>query len=245
MALTRRRIVLLAIAIVLLPWLLSEATYGCLLATLPGRPEKTNASLPTLTASALWASVEDGAPTLERASLWEYVAKSRGPKGRTATSMVAARYIADSRLQESWLHSKWGGSLRWNATMAALMVWISRHWTAEEVIASWANGAYFGDDRHGIEAASAYYFGRSSAALAPEEAALLAAVSRSPHAFDPACHADATKRARDAVLDRMHAAGLLDSTAASRAKEQPVSVRPVCVTTQASSERGRGIALPE
>ena len=59
-------------------------------------------------------------------------------------------------------------------------VWIELLWPKQRILEVYLNSAQFGRGIWGVEAASRAYFGKGAARLAPDEAALLAAVLPSP-----------------------------------------------------------------
>ena len=84
--------------------------------------------------------------------------------------------------------------------------------------------APFGGNLEGVRAASLAYFGKEPAHLTPAEAALLVAIPRSPERLRPDRHPEAARRARDAVLRRMAAAGVILRTTLAEAAAEPVPI---------------------
>ena len=82
--------------------------------------------------------------------------------------------------------------------------------------------APFGGNLEGVRAASLAYFGREPSRLTPAEAALLVALPRAPERLRPDRHPQAARRARDSVLDRMLAAGVITKPAYDEARAEPV-----------------------
>jgi membrane peptidoglycan carboxypeptidase len=74
----------------------------------------------------------------------------------------------------------------------------------------------------GARQAACAYFGRELASLSAAQAAELAGVVQAPSAYDPRYGPDRARARRDAVLDRMVAAGYLDRAGAAAAKAEPV-----------------------
>jgi penicillin-binding protein 1B len=90
------------------------------------------------------------------------------------------------------------------------------------------NRVYLGDDRVGLADACRHYFNKPLPNLAPQELALLAALMRSPNALHPACHPERALAARNAMLERMEEAGLLDAEAVQAAMARPLHVVVGC-----------------
>jgi penicillin-binding protein 1C len=82
--------------------------------------------------------------------------------------------------------------------------------------------APFGGNLEGVRAASLAYFGKEPSHLSPGEAAMLVALPRSPEQLRPDRHAEAARRARDAVLERMQTAGIISETLLAEARAEPV-----------------------
>ena len=82
--------------------------------------------------------------------------------------------------------------------------------------------APFGGNLEGVRAASLAYFGKEPLKLTLAEAALLVALPQSPEARRPDRSPAAARAARDRVLDRVAARGLISADDAAGAKREPV-----------------------
>jgi penicillin-binding protein 1C len=102
---------------------------------------------------------------------------------------------------------------------------LERRLTKDQILALYLTLAPYGGSLEGVRAASWAYFGREPERLAPEEIALLIALPQSPEARRPDRRPDAAVAARNRVLDRMVAAGLLDPARAGEAKAAPAPAR--------------------
>jgi penicillin-binding protein 1C len=85
--------------------------------------------------------------------------------------------------------------------------------------------APYGGPVEGLRAASLAYFGRDPARLSFAEAALLVALPQAPEARRPDRFPMAARRARDRVLDRVAAQGIITPAEAKAAKAEPVPQR--------------------
>ena len=84
---------------------------------------------------------------------------------------------------------------------------LEERYSKQRILQEYLNTVYFGEGYYGVEAASRGYFGKSAADLDLADAALLAALVRSPSVDSPgASHARATKR-RNLVLALMRSQG--------------------------------------
>ena len=82
--------------------------------------------------------------------------------------------------------------------------------------------APFGGNLEGARAASLAYFGKEPRKLTIGEAALLVALPQSPESRRPDRAPKAARAARDRVLDRVAARGVISADAAAAAKREPV-----------------------
>ena len=99
---------------------------------------------------------------------------------------------------------------------------IERALTKDEVLTLYVSLAPYGGNLEGIRAASLAYFGKEPKRLTLGEAALLVALPQSPEARRPDRSAEAARRARDRVLDRIASVGIVEAAEIARAKAEPV-----------------------
>jgi penicillin-binding protein 1C len=99
---------------------------------------------------------------------------------------------------------------------------LERVLTKDEVLALYLSLAPYGGNLEGIRAASLAYFGKEPRRLTLGESALLVALPQSPEARRPDRSAEAARRARDRVLDRVARSGLFAETEIVQAKAEPV-----------------------
>lgn len=105
-----------------------------------------------------------------------------------------------------------------------LAIELERRFTKEEILETYLNEIYFGAGAYGVEAAAQTYFGKSIRDVTLAEAALLAALPRSPYYYDPFRYPDRALARRNFVLDRMVEEGYISPRAAAEAKAQPLGV---------------------
>jgi penicillin-binding protein 1A len=106
-----------------------------------------------------------------------------------------------------------------------LAIWLESHFSKEEILQLYVNRVYFGGGAVGIEKAAQTFFGKSARDVTLSEAAILAAVLKAPSNYNPMTHPDAANaRARD-VLSDMVDEGFITKAEASRAIDQPASVK--------------------
>ena len=105
-----------------------------------------------------------------------------------------------------------------------MAVALERVATKQEILAGYLNLAFFGHQINGVEAAANFYFGIPAAQLDIPQAALLAAMLKSPNDYrpdDPA-NLDRAKGRRDYVIDNMLKEGYITDAQASDAKDSPI-----------------------
>nr|QKW93735.1 multimodular transpeptidase-transglycosylase [Vitiosangium cumulatum] len=224
-----RRLWRWGLAVLLLPPLLLlgsvEALYRYALSRVGELPRAPRPRTDFAT-QAIWASMEDGPLRLEPRWPWTLIADfvhlyrnprdRQQPAGSHLSSFVALRWLASRPEQER------APMLNWHLHGLALSIWISRHWTAEELMTAGAESARYGRDLIGLDAAARRYFGKEPARLALHEAALLGAVAQSPARSDPVCRPERAFRRRDFVLSRLRAREWISEAQLEEARKQPL-----------------------
>lgn len=172
----------------------------------------------------LWAVEERGPLQLEPLWPWRFVnnfieAARHGGRGRRSAgqhlaSMVAGRWLASRPRGERALHS--------SLHRLVLSIWISRHWTAEELLTAYAEGASCGKGLMGLDAASRRYFDKEPEQLALHEVALLAGLPQAPSRYDPLRRPEAALKRREYVLSRLVDLGWISETQREEARIQPL-----------------------
>ena len=84
-----------------------------------------------------------------------------------------------------------------------LSIQIERYFTKSQIFTMYANQVDLGHGNFGFEAAAQFYFGKRLNELTLAQAATLAAIPRSPTAYSPITHPEASRRRRDQVLRAM------------------------------------------
>nr|WP_240539877.1 penicillin-binding protein 1C [Salinarimonas soli] len=101
-------------------------------------------------------------------------------------------------------------------------VQLERRFSKTEILDLYLALAPYGGNLEGVRAASLAYFGREPKRLSNGEAALLVGLPQAPEARRPDRFAAAARRARDRVLDRAMARGLITPADAEAARAEPV-----------------------
>lgn len=131
--------------------------------------------------------------------------------GSTLTMQVA-------RLLEEGTTGQVGGKLRQMRVALAL----ERRLSKDQILQLYLHLAPFGGNLEGVRAASISYFGKEPKRLTPAEAALLVAIPQSPETRRPDRAADRAEAARNRVLARAVAEGVIDADEAKAALREEV-----------------------
>lgn len=100
-------------------------------------------------------------------------------------------------------------------------------WAAskDEILESYLNRIYYGNQCYGIEAAAHFYFGRSSHQLSLAQSAFLAILPRAPEGFLPFQEPEEVQKFQRLLLDRMLAEGRISQDDYQRACQEPLEFR--------------------
>ncbi|MGH2751327.1 MAG: transglycosylase domain-containing protein [Actinomycetota bacterium] len=105
-----------------------------------------------------------------------------------------------------------------------LAIEVERRYTKKEILERYLNTVYFGEGAYGLRAAAETFFGRSVGQIDVAQAALLAAMIKSPALYDPRQHPKVARQRRNYVLDRMAELGHLRPRVAGRLKRAGLGV---------------------
>ncbi len=99
---------------------------------------------------------------------------------------------------------------------------LERRWSKRDILGFYLSLAPYGGNLEGIRAACLAWFGKEPKRLSTAEAALLVALPQSPETRRSDRFPEAARRARDRVIDRAEAAGVLAADDAARARREAV-----------------------
>lgn len=111
-------------------------------------------------------------------------AGSQEPRSRWQATVATV-----SRVRPPPSEASAGGARR-HLTQMADAIYVSRHWSREQVLSARANAAYYGRDAHGLEAAARAWFGLPLTQLRPAEVTALWTLQWAPSSVDPFCQRD-------------------------------------------------------
>lgn len=144
---------------------------------------------------------------------WQLATNGEIVSGGSTLSMQVARLIEPRKHRT--LHAKFSEIMRAIQIEACL--------SKQEILELYLTLAPFGGNLEGVRAASLAYFGKEPLRLTTGEAALLVALPQSPEIRRPDRAVDVAVRARNRVIDRMLASGVITVAEANRAREEQVS----------------------
>jgi penicillin-binding protein 1A len=101
---------------------------------------------------------------------------------------------------------------------------IEQRYTKDEILELYLNHIYFGAGAYGIEAASRSYFGKPARRLTLQEAAVLAALPKSPTLYNPRRFAERARQRRDLVLVLMAQQGRITGAESESARAARLGV---------------------
>lgn len=105
----------------------------------------------------------------------------------------------------------------------AMALEIERFYTKRQILEMYMNYVFLGAGSYGFEAGARTYFGKTLKDLNLEEAALLAAIPKSPE-YSPTRNMEKAKERRDIVLDQMAKYGKISQSEADAAKAKPIKL---------------------
>jgi penicillin-binding protein 1A len=133
-------------------------------------------------------------------------------------STITQQYVKNTFFKEA------PKTLERKARELRLAIEVERRYSKKEILERYLNTVYFGQGAYGLKTAVEAFFDHEMDRLRVHEAALLAAVIKSPTMYDPHERPELAKQRRDYVLDRMAELGHIDIPRARRAKRKPLGV---------------------
>ena len=141
-------------------------------------------------------------------------------KNFTTGDLQGASTITQQLAKNLFLYKDKTYSRKVNEWAVALQ--IERLYTKDQILEMYMNYVFLGAGAYGFEAGSRTYFGKSLKDLDLEEAALLAAIPKSPSEYSPTRSLERAKARRDVVLDQMARYEYITEAQANEAKAKPI-----------------------
>jgi penicillin-binding protein 1C len=119
---------------------------------------------------------------------------------------------------------------------------VDQRYSKDQILETYLNRVYYGNQSYGVEAAAQGYFGKSAREVTLPEAALMAGLVQAPSRYDPtrrdvARTADglpvAAKERQVYVLEQMSRHGLINQDQARQAYDERLTIRPRAVDLKA------------
>lgn len=142
-------------------------------------------------------------------------------KNITTGKMEGASTITQQLAKNLFLYKDQTVTRKVNEWAVALQ--IERLYTKRQILEMYMNYVFLGAGSYGFEAGARTYFGKSLKDLNLEEAALLAAIPKSPE-YSPTRNIEKAKERRDIVLDQMAKYGKITQADANAAKAKPIKL---------------------
>jgi penicillin-binding protein 1A len=142
-------------------------------------------------------------------------------KNFTTGKVEGASTITQQLAKNLFLYKEQTYSRKVNEWAVALQ--IERLYTKDQILEMYMNYVFLGAGAYGFEAGARTYFGKSLKDLSLEEAALLAAIPKSPE-YSPTRSMEKAKVRRDIVLDQMAKYEYISQAEADAAKEKPIKL---------------------
>jgi hypothetical protein len=202
-----------------------EVTYRAGLRGVPAFPEPPAARLTPVVEHQVWAYLDgDTIQQMQPIYPWHillWVARAAVGRPSQHPGFNISGTVASEHLQ-SLGQTKRGFTS--DVRGIALIVWVSRHFSAPDAASYWAARAKGARGTIGLDEASRVLFGQPAAALSLPQFALVIAVSWKPDVNDPWCHPARAIEARNRALLHFVQAGAISAEEQQRAAKEPLAV---------------------
>ncbi|MEN9753512.1 MAG: hypothetical protein RL670_1203, partial [Actinomycetota bacterium] len=167
--------------------------------------------------------------SLFRATLTNVLQGGGGPGGSTITMQYVKNSLVEAAVlsgNKQAISDATAVTIDRKLREMRLAIALEKVQSKQDILAGYLNLSFFGNQINGIEAASNYYYGIHAKDLSIEQAAMLAAMLKSPNDYKPDDKANLgrAKDRRDYVIQNMYEAGYISGDEASRAKGTPIEV---------------------
>ena len=107
---------------------------------------------------------------------------------------------------------------------AILALDLEKHYSKDDILETYLNVIYFGNNNYGIEEASQNYFGHSASSLSIEESAALAGMIKSPTLYSPINNVKNCEKRRNIVLKQMKKLNYINEDEYKEAVKKEITV---------------------
>jgi penicillin-binding protein 1A len=109
---------------------------------------------------------------------------------------------------------------------AIVAVKLETFYSKDELLLTYLNRVYLGEDTYGFEDAARQYFGKSAKDLSLSESATLVGILPAPNAFNPCANSRKALERRNLVLERTLGLGWVTPEEARQARRSRIDIRP-------------------
>ena len=182
----------------------------------PGPPVPSNFSRPLIATEDKRFYAEPGVDVLAVGRVaWSKVSNGSDQGGATLEQQLAKMLYTPTETGPTAELKQVTLAIKLNAT-----------YSKAQILALYAEVAYYGHGYYGLEQASCGYFGRSAADLTVPQGAMLAGVVNAPSLDDPIADPVSARQRLEHVIARMVAVGDLTSSQATTALAAPLAIVP-------------------
>lgn len=204
----------------------------------------------TLLPSSLPIASKRAIPDLLMRTLWAYDFRGEGePELRFMFPFLVSIFIQGAQPRQNFtagvvrFYGKRERHLDHVLHQAALATWVSRNWSADDAMNTYASHLWMGSETYGVEAGASFLFGKDVSELTIAETALLVGTSRSPRRLSALCHPERAIAARSEVLERMRTVRLIDDAQLAAAAATPLGARGSCQDSEATASPNERMQL--
>lgn len=97
-------------------------------------------------------------------------------------------------------------------------------YSKQEILKTYLNRVYLGEESFGFEDAAQFYFEKSAADLTLAEAATLVAMLPAPNRYNPVTDYNTSQKLRNIIIEKMHKQGMISQDEANEARRSRVKV---------------------
>jgi membrane peptidoglycan carboxypeptidase len=151
--------------------------------------------------------------------------------GSTITQQWVKNVLATTAVDEEDIEAATEQTLSRKLREAKLAIVANQAFTKDEILTSYLNTVYFGDQAYGLYAAAHRYYSVAPVDLNLNQAATLAGLVQAPSALEPTSDPKAARQRRNEVLGRMLAEGYIGKERYAKVSSRPLRLNPADLRT--------------
>ncbi|MFO7942211.1 MAG: PBP1A family penicillin-binding protein, partial [Bacillota bacterium] len=152
----------------------------------------------------------------------------------TTDGLQGASTITQQLARNAWpigMEQTWSRKIQ----EAILALQLERAYHKDQILEMYLNQINLGHGAYGVQAAAGIYFDKDISEVNLEEAALLAAIPKSPEGYSPYKHRAAARNRRNEVLEAMEYHGFIDESVRSGTEAKPIALAGLPEVTQSAA----------